>query len=156
MENAYAVAIANNDDARIAEKVVEVVELPPAFYETDEGKVRVNTTRRQRRKQLITREQEIAQLLTFEIPDWLAVAIADNDDTRIAEAARIIEVEVIPLYETDAGKVSIDTIRRQRRKLLLTRADEVQQLLTLDMPKELAQAYANNDDARLAEKAEVE
>ena len=57
-----------------------------------------------------------------------------------------------PYYETDAGKVMVDTIRRNRRKLLITRDQEIASFLELGVPVELATAYADNDDARLAEK----
>lgn len=58
-----------------------------------------------------------------------------------------------PYYETDAGKIMVDTIRRQRRKLLIGRDQEIASLLELGVPVNLATAYANNDDARLAEKS---
>ena len=57
-----------------------------------------------------------------------------------------------PYYETDAGKVMVDTIRRNRRKLLISRDQEIAFMLGLGVPVELATAYADNDDARLAEK----
>jgi len=57
-----------------------------------------------------------------------------------------------PYYETDAGKVMVDTIRRQRRKLLITRDQELAGLLETGMPVDQAAAYADNDDVRLAEK----
>ncbi len=58
-----------------------------------------------------------------------------------------------PYYETDAGKILVDTVRRQRRKLLITRDQEIASLLELGVPVALATATADNDDARLAEKA---
>ena len=58
-----------------------------------------------------------------------------------------------PYYETDAGKIMVDTIRRQRRKLLITRDQEIAALLDTGMPIDQATAAANNDDVRLAEKA---
>ncbi|MBA7587162.1 hypothetical protein ES708_29180 [subsurface metagenome] len=59
-----------------------------------------------------------------------------------------------PYYETDAGKITVDTIRRRRRKLLITRDQEIASLLETGMPIDQATAAANNDDIRLAEKAE--
>lgn len=53
-----------------------------AFYETDQGKVRVDTIRRLRRKDQLTRDQELADLVdTGMTPDY-AADIADNDDAR--------------------------------------------------------------------------
>jgi len=59
-----------------------------------------------------------------------------------------------PAYETDAGKIKVDTIRRQRRKMLITRDQEISSLQFLGMDPNLAKAIADNDDIRLAEKAE--
>lgn len=57
-----------------------------------------------------------------------------------------------PWYETDAGKIQVDTIRRRRRKLLISRDQEIASLLETGMPVEQATAAADNDDVRLAEK----
>ncbi|MBA7602868.1 hypothetical protein ES703_09964 [subsurface metagenome] len=57
-----------------------------------------------------------------------------------------------PYYETDAGKIAVDTIRRRRRKLIITRDQEIAALLETGMPIDQATAAANNDDVRLAEK----
>jgi len=57
-----------------------------------------------------------------------------------------------PYYEADAGKVQVDTIRRRRRKLIITRDQEIAALLEIGMPVDQATALANNDDIRLAEK----
>jgi len=57
-----------------------------------------------------------------------------------------------PYYETDAGKIQVDTVRRRRRKLLITRDQEIAALLETGMPIVQATAAANNDDVRLAEK----
>jgi len=57
-------------------------------------------------------------------------------------------------YETDAGKIEVDTIRRLRRKGQLTRAQEITELIILGMPKDLATSMVDNDTARLAEKGE--
>jgi len=57
-----------------------------------------------------------------------------------------------PAFETDYGKVQVDTIRRERRKNIITRDQELSQLLGLGMETDYATAIANNDDIRLAEK----
>jgi len=57
-----------------------------------------------------------------------------------------------PFYETDAGKIVVDTSRRRRRKLLISRDEEIAALLETGMPIEMATAIADNDDVRLAEK----
>ena len=55
-------------------------------------------------------------------------------------------------YETDAGRIQVDTIRRSRRKLVINRDQEIAALLEIGMPVEQATATADNDDIRLAEK----
>lgn len=57
-----------------------------------------------------------------------------------------------PYYETDAGRIQVDTIRRRRRKLLISRDQEIAALLGVGMPVDQAEAAAANDDVRLAEK----
>jgi len=57
-----------------------------------------------------------------------------------------------PEYETDAGRVMVDTLRRERRKLLITRDQEMAGFIQLGMEPDYAKAIANNDDVRLAEK----
>jgi hypothetical protein len=59
-----------------------------------------------------------------------------------------------PVYETDAGKLQVDTLRRLRRKGLISRDQEMAGLLELGMEVSLANSTAANDDVRLAEKAE--
>lgn len=61
-----------------------------------------------------------------------------------------------PEYETDAGKVKVDTIRRERRKRLISKDQEVAGLLALGMEVGLATAIGENDNIRLAEKVEAE
>jgi len=56
-------------------------------------------------------------------------------------------------YTTDAGKIKVDTIRRNRRKGVITRDQEIAQLLTIGMDNDYAAAVASNDDARLGESA---
>lgn len=62
----------------------------------------------------------------------------------------------VPSYETDAGKVIVDTTRRLRRKLLMSRDEELASLIELGMEPAYATAIANNDDVRLAEKGAEE
>ena len=60
---------------------------PLAFFETDQGKIRVDTIRRLHRKGQLTKDQEVALLIgTGMTPDY-AVDIADNDDARLSEKA---------------------------------------------------------------------
>jgi len=125
---------------------------PKAEYQTDVGQEKVDTLRRERRKELITRDQEIVGLQRLGVPVDYATAMADNDDARIAETAVTTTPPPKPLYETDAGKVQVDTLRRNRRKGLVTRDQEISGLVDLEMPELYAKAIADNDDARLAEK----
>lgn len=59
-----------------------------ATLPTDEVvKVQIDTTRRRRRKGLITRDQEIVELLKVGLKTSYAEILADNDDIRLAERA---------------------------------------------------------------------
>lgn len=77
----------------------------------------------------------------------------------LKERARLKPTEALipigpptPTYETDAGKVKVDTTRRERRKLLITRDQEIAAFVQLGMEPGYATAVADNDDVRLAEK----
>lgn len=59
----------------------------------------------------------------------------------------------VPTYETDYGKIVVDTIRRERRKNLISDQQETARLIQLGMEPDMAEAIAANDNARLAEKA---
>ncbi len=166
-----ATAIADNDDVTIALKPAKkppVVELP---YETDAGKLEVNTIRALRVDRQIERTAEIAALTALEMPDDISTAMADADDLKVAQR---IEMEVKPVlapYATEAGKLSVDTIRMARRRHTITADDELAMLtatavptgqqpraaifaslrinIALAMPQDLAQAYVANDELRL-------
>lgn len=77
----------------------------------------------------------------------------------LRERARIRPKEALtvvgpatPFFETDQGKIELDTIRRQRRKALIGRDQEMAALVTLGMEPGYAEAIVDNDDVRLAEK----
>lgn len=114
--------------------------------------VQVDTIRDKRSKNLITHDEEVRQLVALgkELP--YASAIADNDDVKLTEKIPIVPVPPIPFYETDTGKIRRDTIRWQRRKLLIDRNSEVTQLRGIGMPEAMATAYADEDDALIATK----
>lgn len=58
-----------------------------SYYLTDAGKLILDTTRRRRRKEQLTREQELAEFSKIGIPADLAAAYADNDEVRLKEPA---------------------------------------------------------------------
>jgi hypothetical protein len=111
--------------------------------------VQLDTIRSRRKKQLITREQEISQLVAIgeELP--YATALADSDDVALTPAKAVIFPVVVLDYETDEGKTKVDTIRRLTRSGQLTSTDEIAALLELQMPRGLAEAIADNDLVRI-------
>jgi hypothetical protein len=125
---------------------------PKPEYQTEAGQVKADTLRRHRQKEMITRDEEIAGLQKLGAPIDYATAIADNDDARLAAAAVTEIGPPKPFYETDAGKIQVDTLRRERRKDIISRDEEIAGLMELEMTELYATAIADNDDARLAEK----
>lgn len=144
-----ATAIADNDDAAIARKPVKVPKEVPALYETEAGKVEVNTIRALRVDRQIDRPTEVSRLQALEMPDDISTAMADADDFKVAQKVELETKPVLAAYETEAGKVRIDTIRRSHRARQTTPAEELAALLALQMPPELAQAIVDNDELRL-------
>ncbi len=74
----------------------------------------------------------------------------DEDEAYFKLAIGVTEEKEAPMPEY--VKVNIDTVRRQRRKLIISHDEEVADLLGQGLTVELAMAYAINDDIRLAEK----
>lgn len=58
-------------------------ELEGRTTEMEQQRLRIDTVRRKRRQRLITREQEIAELLAIAVPRDYAETIADNDELRL-------------------------------------------------------------------------
>jgi hypothetical protein len=72
------------------------------------------------------------------------------------ERERIKRLKAPAPTPTEVSTVKIDTIRRKRRKFLITREEEVAELIKVGVSTDDAIAYADNDEVRLAEKAEGE
>jgi len=136
------------DEAEADFKLAIDVEVTPAEAAPDIP-VRIDTIRRKRRQRLIDRAAEISELLALNLDSTLAIAYADNDDMRLAKAAAPKAPEVIPAYQTDAGKVEVETIRLSARQRRISRLEEITSLTDLEMSPELATAYADNDELRL-------
>ncbi len=146
-------AIADNDDAAIERKPVKAPRPEPAPYETESGKLDVSTIRAQRVNQDIDRAGELAALKSLEMPEDIALAMADSDDQKVAQKIEALIKPELALYETEAGKLQVDTIRRARRARSITADAELAALAALAMPVDLAQAYVANDELRLAKVA---
>ena len=89
--------------------------------------------------------------LGYELP--YATAIADNDDVAMTPSGAVIVPVVLLAYETEAGKVEVDTIRRSTRSRQMSAIDELAALKALEMPIDLAQAIVDNDSLRLVKQA---
>ena len=115
--------------------------------------VQFDTVRDRRRKSLITRAQEVDALIAlgYELP--YATAIADNDDVAMTPSGAAVAPVVLKAYETEAGKVEVDTIRRATRARQMSATDEQAALVALAMPADLATAIVDNDSLRLVKVA---
>jgi hypothetical protein len=118
--------------------------------------VQLDTIRDRRKKSLITREQEIAQLVGLGKELSYATAVADNDDVAMTPAGTVVALVEVPKYETEAGKIQVDTIRRLRRSAAISATDELAALTALEMPLVLAQAIVDNDELRIRKSAGTE
>ncbi len=142
-------AYADNDDLRLVKVAAAKPPEVKLEYQTDDGKVKVATIRLSRRQRRISRDEEIVELMDLEMSTELAIAYADEDDLRLAAVKPPVPVVVVLLYQTELGKVNVDTFRRARRDRLITRDEELVLLTDLDVPTDLAIAYADNDELRL-------
>lgn len=121
----------------------------PKAIEPPELTIQFDTIRDKRKKLLITRDDEVSALVSIgkELP--YALAIADNDEVAITEKAEVVIPKPIPLYETEEGKIRVDTIRRLRRQRQISPEDELAALVAIEMPQTMAQAIVDNDELRL-------
>jgi hypothetical protein len=107
------------------------------------------TIRARRKKNLITRAEEIGALVAIGQEISFATAIADNDDVALTPAGATTVKAAELKYQTDAGKVEVDSARRLRRQNQISELDEFNELVSLEMPKDLAQAIVDNDTLRI-------
>jgi len=128
----------------------------PKVADPPELTVQLDTIRDKRAKNLITRDVEVKQLVEIgkELP--YALAIADNDDVKLTTKVPTAPPPPVPAYETEAGKVMVDTIRRLRRQGQSTPEGEFQALEGAEMPPDLAQAIVDNDALRMKKAASGE
>ncbi len=124
------------------------VALPKPLYLTEYGKLVMDTIRLQRKMGVRTSQEEQAGLIALGMEQDLAMAYSAYDDAQVAAASIPPPTITLSKYETPAGKISIDTTRRQARANTLSHEQEVAALVALDMPVELAEEYSNNDDTR--------
>jgi hypothetical protein len=115
--------------------------------------IELATIREQRTKQLITADQETAAIVALSYELNYAQAITDQDTVKMAKTAAVTAPTVTLAYETDAGKIAVDTIRRSTRANQMSAADEMAALIALAMPTDLAQAIVDNDKLRLQKQA---
>uniref|UniRef100_A0A6H1ZR42 Uncharacterized protein n=1 Tax=viral metagenome TaxID=1070528 RepID=A0A6H1ZR42_9ZZZZ len=126
-------------------------------YATDYLKDLISAYREAARKGHISIDQYRERLTELGLVPERAAALMLLEVARLKpEALPTAIAPPKPYYETDAGKIAVDTIRRERRKLLISRDQEIAALLEVGMPVDQATAAANNDDVRLAEKGAEE
>jgi hypothetical protein len=115
--------------------------------------VKLETIREQRIKQLITDDQETAAIVALSYELNYATAITEQDTVKMQKTAAVTAPTVALAYETEAGKVEVDTIRRSTRSRQMSAIDELAALSALAMPADLAQAIVDNDALRLVKQA---
>ena len=125
---------------------VPVIKPPPAYYETVEGKIRVNTAKRLWRAGVIDNRELVSTLTDYEMPLSMAEAVLDEEEamklpTRVPAPP--------PLrYETATGKVELSTVKDQYYKEVIDRSTALAQMLELEVPRELAEAMLENIETR--------
>jgi len=135
-------------DLIVAQQKIKRLAAPKAA-EPAELTIQIDTIRDRRKKLLITRDEEVQALVALGKELGYALAIADNDDAALAEKAVISAPAPVPAYETEEGKIRVDTIRRLRRQRQISAEDELASLAELQVPQSLARAISDNDELRL-------
>ncbi len=76
--------------------------------------------------------------------------VLQGNRTSHRPAVDFVDVEVVEEAPTTELNIRVDTLRRLRRQRIITREGEISELINLGLDSGLAQAYADNDDLRLA------
>lgn len=93
------------------------------------------------RRGLVSRDDAVQQLRRMNYsPEEVDLLLALDQTVEPSGAPELVQVQV-------------DTLRRRRRKRLITRPDEIQGLIRVGVDAQLAAAYADNDDERLVKAA---
>jgi len=125
---------------------IPVPKLPPAYYETAEGKIRVNTARRLWRAGVIGDRELVSSLVDYEMPSSMADAVLEEE--KAMKLPTRVPAPPPLRYETDTGKVELDTVKDQYYKELVDRPTALAQMLGLEVPRELAEAMLENIEVR--------
>ena len=95
---------------------------------------------------------EIVKAVRLGMMEWaegIDLLMAQGWDESEADLKLAIGIPTAAEVPTDEQRTRVDTIRRQRRKWLITHEEEVSQLIALGLVPSQANAYADNDDLRL-------
>jgi len=125
---------------------IPVPKLPPAYYETAEGKLRVTTARRLWRAGVIGDRELVSSLVDYEMPSSMADAVLEEE--KAMKLPTRVPAPPPLRYETDTGKVELDTVKDQYYKELIDRPTALAQMLGLEVPRELAEAMLENIETR--------
>jgi hypothetical protein len=98
----------------------------------------------------ITRSELIARLASLDMPDDLAIANADLEQIRRDQRIAAAVVPEPPAYETDAGKLRLDTARRAFRGGGIAETTFRTALTELAVPLDLADAIVDAEILRRA------
>jgi hypothetical protein len=129
---------------------IPIVEaLPPLpRYLTPTGRVEVRIVVESFRSAQITRSELIARLASLDMPDDLVIATADLEQIRRDQRIAAAVVPEPPAYETDAGKLRLDTARRAFRGGGIAETTFRQALAELAVPLDLAAAIVDAEILR--------
>lgn len=91
------------------------------FYQTEEGRIRVDTLRRLFRKDLIADKPFLQGLLALEYPDSLAIAILENERAREYQAEKEPEIRELSRANLQEfftlGIIDEETWREEMKRL---------------------------------------
>jgi hypothetical protein len=135
--------------AGLRPRVPLVEALPPLpRYLTPTGRVEVRIVVESFRSNQITRSELIARLASLDMPDDLVIATADLEQIRRDQRIAAAVVPETPAYETDAGKLRLDTARRAFRGGGIAETTFRAALTELAVPLDLAAAIVDAEILR--------
>ena len=119
-------------------------------YQTATGRLEVRLAIEEFRDQIISEPTFAARLAALEMPAELVGATVDLEAFRLDQRLRPEDLEPIPFFDTDEGKIRTRTLTTAFRNRLINGDQLLAGLLELSMPEPEAEALTEFEITRLA------
>ena len=146
MPNALVDATLILERRRLEVKPKPKIPKPQPYYETAEGRLRLDTIERLHYAELITDDQARSGLAAIAMPDTMIAAEMENLHARLVTKPRPRPPVVKLPYETEVGQAKVRLAREQYQRGTIDTNRLYQVLVDLQMPQDLARAIVDYEE----------